>query len=179
MVSLPLTFGDYSVKITVPADHLVASTGTLQNPNDVLTRKQRNRLKEANNEFVQPVIIATQEEAVEREKTKVTKEKTWHFEAENVRDFAFASSRKFIWDAMAVKQADGTTTMAMSMYPKEGNPLWERFSTKAVAHTLKWYSHYTFSYPYPVAWSINAKSIGMELPNDLLQLWPCRRRRYL
>jgi hypothetical protein len=159
-----LTFGDYSVKITVPADHLVASTGTLQNPDDVLTKKQRNRLEEANKEFVQPVIIATQEEAVEREKTKVTKEKTWHFEAENVRDFAFATSRKFIWDAMAVKQADGSTTMAMSMYPKEGNPLWERFSTKAVAHTLKWYSHYTFSYPYPVAWSINAKSIGMEYP---------------
>jgi hypothetical protein len=159
-----LTFGDYSVKITVPADHLVASTGTLQNPNDVLTKKQRNRLAEANKEFVQPVIIATQEEAVEREKTKVTKEKTWHFEAENVRDFAFATSRKFIWDAMAVKQADGSTTMAMSMYPKEGNPLWERFSTKAVAHTLKWYSHYTFAYPYPVAWSINARSIGMEYP---------------
>ncbi|MFT5997722.1 MAG: hypothetical protein ACI81P_000167 [Neolewinella sp.] len=159
-----LTFGDYSVKITVPADHLVASTGTLQNPDDVLTKKQRNRLEEANKEFVQPIIIATQEEAVEREKTKVTKEKTWHFEAENVRDFAFATSRKFIWDAMAVKQADGSTTMAMSMYPKEGNPLWERFSTKAVAHTLKWYSHYTFSYPYPVAWSINAKSIGMEYP---------------
>jgi hypothetical protein len=159
-----LTFGNYDVKITVPADHLVASTGTLQNPNDVLTKKQRNRLAEAKEEFVQPVIIATQAEAVEREKTKVTKEKTWHFEAENVRDFAFATSRKFIWDAMAVKQADGSTTMAMSMYPKVGNPLWERFSTKAVAHTLKWYSHYTFSYPYPVAWSINAISIGMEYP---------------
>ncbi|MEM9526262.1 MAG: M1 family metallopeptidase [Bacteroidota bacterium] len=159
-----LTFGDYDVKITVPADHLVSSTGTLQNPNDVLTRKQRNRLNEAREAFEQPVIIATQEEAVEREKTKETKEKTWHFTAENVRDFAFASSRKFIWDAMAVKQSDGTTVMAMSMYPKEGNPLWERYSTKAVAHTLKWYSHYTFPYPYPVAWSINAASIGMEYP---------------
>lgn len=159
-----LTFGDYDVKITVPADHLVAATGTLQNPNDVLTKKQRDRLADARKEFVQPVIIATQDEAVVREKAKVKKEKTWHFEAENVRDFAFASSRKFIWDAMAVKQADGSTTMAMSMYPKEGNPLWERFSTKAVAHTLKWYSHYTFDYPYPVAWSINAKSIGMEYP---------------
>jgi len=147
-----------------PADHLVAATGTLQNPNDVLTKKQRNRLDDARKEFVQPVIIATQDEAVEREKTKVKKEKTWHFEAENVRDFAFSSSRKFIWDAMAVKQSDGSTTMAMSMYPKEGNPLWERFSTKAVAHTLKWYSHYTFDYPYPVAWSINARSIGMEYP---------------
>ncbi len=159
-----LTFGDYDVKITVPEDHLVASTGTLQNPNDVLTRQQRNRLDEARKAFEQPVIIATQEEAEEREKTKKTKEKTWHFSADNVRDFAFATSRKFIWDAMAVKQSDGSTTMAMSMYPKEGNPLWERFSTKAVAHTLKWYSHYTFDYPYPVAWSINAANIGMEYP---------------
>ena len=159
-----LTFGDYDVKITVPADHLVASTGTLQNPDDVLTRKHRQALERAGKEFVQPVIIASQDEAVEREKTKSDDEKTWHFTAENVRDFAFASSRKFIWDAMAVKQSDGSTVMAMSMYPKEGNPLWERFSTKAVAHTLKWYSHHTFDYPYPVAWSINAASIGMEYP---------------
>ena len=159
-----LTFGDYDVKITVPADHLVASTGTLQNPNEVLSKKHRNKLEEARNAFEQPVIVASQEEAIEREKTKSTKTKTWHYTAENVRDFAFASSRKFIWDAMAVKQTDGTTVMAMSMYPKEGNPLWERFSTKAVAHTLKWYSHYTFPYPYPVAWSINAANIGMEYP---------------
>ncbi len=159
-----LTFGDYDVKITVPADHLVASTGTLQNPNDVLTKQQRDRMEQARKERVQPVIIATQEEAVEREKTKSTKEKTWHFKAENVRDFGFASSRKFIWDAMGVAQSDGSVVMAMSMYPKEGNPLWERFSTKAVAHTLKWYTHYTFNYPYPVAWSINAANIGMEYP---------------
>jgi len=137
-----LTFGDYDVKITVPADHLVASTGTLQNPNDVLSKKQRARLAEAAKAFEQPVIVATQEEAVEREKTKVKKEKTWHFTAENVRDFAFASSRKFIWDAMAVKQSDGTTVMAMSMY-----------------HQCCQYWH--------------------GVPNDLFQLWPCRRRRYL
>ncbi len=159
-----LTFGDFDVKITVPADHLVAATGTLQNDGEVLTRQQRQRLEEARKERVQPVIIASQEEAVEREKTKVKEEKTWHFTAENVRDFAFASSRKFIWDAMGVEQGDGSVVMAMSMYPKEGNPLWERFSTKAVAHTLKWYTHYTFDYPYPAAWSINAADIGMEYP---------------
>ncbi|WP_116126427.1 M1 family metallopeptidase [Lewinella sp. IMCC34183] len=159
-----LTFGDYDVKITVPADHLVAATGTLQNESSVLTRQQRQRLEEARSAREQPVIIATQAEAVEREKTKVKKEQTWHFSAENVRDFAFASSRKFIWDAMGVEQEDGSVVMAMSMYPKEGNPLWERFSTKAVAHTLKWYTHYTFNYPYPVAWSINAADIGMEYP---------------
>jgi len=159
-----LSFGDYKVSITVPADHLVASTGVLQNDNDVLTSEQRNRLKKAAKEYEQPIIIATQAEAEKRETKKSNKKQTWIFHAENVRDFAFASSRKFIWDAMAVEQTDGTKVMAMSMYPKEGNPLWEKYSTKAVAHTLKWYSHYTFAYPYPVAWSINAARIGMEYP---------------
>ena len=159
-----LEFGDYEVSITVPSDHLVASTGTLLNPEEVLSAEQRNRLEQAREEFVDPVIIVSQSEAERTEKSKSKKTKTWTFQADNVRDFAFASSRKFIWDAMAVKQSDGSIVMAMSMYPKEGNPLWELYSTKAVAHTLKWYSHYTFDYPYPVAWSINSKRIGMEYP---------------
>jgi hypothetical protein len=158
-----LTFGNYDVEITVPEDHLVAATGTLQNPDKVLTKEQKKRLEKAKQSFEQPVLIATEQEAREKERTKATKEKTWHFKAENVRDFAFASSRKFIWDAMAVQQ-NNNTIMAMSMYPKEGNPLWEQYSTKAVAHTLKWYSHYTFDYPYPVAWSIHTNRIGMEYP---------------
>jgi len=159
-----LTFGDYDVEITVPADHLVAATGTLQNPEDVLTSKQRERLDRARNATSEPVIIVTESEAKSNEKSRASGIKTWKFQAENVRDFAFASSRKFIWDAMAVNQTDGSKVMAMSMYPKEGNPLWEKYSTKVVAHTLKWYSHYTFPYPYPVAWSIHAAKIGMEYP---------------
>ncbi|MGB3546384.1 MAG: M1 family metallopeptidase [Saprospiraceae bacterium] len=159
-----LDFGNYEVAITVPEDHLVSATGTLENANDILTREQRSRLDQARKERVQPVIIATQAEAEAREKSKKTGTKTWRFKADNVRDFAFASSRKFIWDAMGVPQSDGRVVMAMSMYPKEGNPLWEKFSTKAVAHTLKWYTHYTFDYPYPAAWSINAANIGMEYP---------------
>ncbi len=159
-----LEFGDYEVEITVPADHLVAATGTLQNESDVLNAKQRQRLAQAKKEYEQPVIIQNQKEAEKAEKGRSKEMKTWKFMAKNVRDFAFASSRKFIWDAMAVKQSDGSTVMAMSMYPKEGNPLWEQYSTKAVAHTLKWYSHYTFDYPYPVAWSIHAARIGMEYP---------------
>jgi len=159
-----LSFGDYEVNITVPADHLVASTGTLENEDDVLTAKQQKRFDDARNEYEQPVIIVTQEEAEKNESSRSDKKKTWKYKADNVRDFAFASSRKFIWDAMAVRQSDGSNVMAMSMYPKEGNPLWEKYSTKAVAHTLKWYSHYTFDYPYPVAWSINAARIGMEYP---------------
>jgi len=169
-----LTFGDYEVDITVPDDHLVAATGTLQNATQVLTKVQMDRLAKANNEYEQPVIIATQEEAIGREKNTSKKYKTWRFKATNVRDFAFASSRKFIWDAMAVKQSNGNV-MAMSMYPKEGNPLWEKFSTKAVAHTLKWYSHYTFEYPYPVAWSINADRIGMEYPMISFNFGRCEK----
>ena len=159
-----LPFGNYDVKITVPSDHKVAATGVLQNPKSVLSKVEQDRFAQAKKERETPVIIVTEEEAIANEKEKATSTSTWHFKAENVRDFAFASSRKFIWDAMGVDQADGTTVMAMSMYPKEGNPLWERYSTKVVAHTLKWYSHYTFPYPYPVAWSIHAARIGMEYP---------------
>ena len=159
-----LPFGDYEVELTVPADHLVAATGTLKNAKDCLSAKQYDRWEAAQESYDDVVIVATQAEAEAREPKRAKKTRTWKFEAENVRDFAWASSRKFIWDAQAVRQTDGTTVMAMSMYPKEGNPLWERFSTKAVAHTLKWYSHYTFPYPYPVAWSIHAASIGMEYP---------------
>lgn len=159
-----LSFGNYDVKITVPSDHLVASTGVLQNEDNVLTPVQKQQMNKARRSYDMPVIIASEKEARTREKSRVKTIKTWHFKANNVRDFAFASSRKFIWDAMAVKQSDGSTVMAMSMYPKEGNPLWEKYSTKVVAHTLKWYSHYTFDYPYPVAWSINADNIAMEYP---------------
>ncbi len=159
-----LTFGDYEVDITVPEDHLVAATGTLENPTDVMSDNMLKQWEKAKNSFEDIVIISDQKDAEKREKTKKKGKKTWKFKAENVRDFAFASSRKFIWDAMAVKMSDGRVVMAESMYPKEGNPLWEQYSTKAVAHTLKWYSHYTIDYPYPVAWSIHAKSIGMEYP---------------
>ena len=158
-----LTFGDFKVKITVPSDHIVASTGVLQNPKDVLTKEQQERLEQAKKSFDKPIIIATQAEAVEREKTKSTKKSTWVFHADNVRDFAFASSRKFIWDAQAVKIGN-YTPLAMSFYPKEGNPLWEQESTKAVKNALETYSKYTIDYPYPVAISVHAASIGMEYP---------------
>lgn len=158
-----LTFGNYDVKITVPSDHVVGATGVLQNPKEVLTKEQVNRFGEAKNSFEKPVIIVTQEEAEAKEKSPATSKSTWHFKAENVRDFAFASSRKFIWDAMAVNV--GTRTpLAMSYYPKEGNPLWEQESTIAVKNTLETYSKYTIDFPYPKAISVHAASIGMEYP---------------
>lgn len=157
-----LPFGDYQVSITVPEDHIVGATGELQNASAVLTAEQRNRLKQAASSD-KPLFIVTQDEAVENEKKRATKTKTWVFKATNVRDFAFATSRKFMWDAQAVK-LPGRTVLAMSYYPKEGNPLWEKYSTKLVAHTIKTYSKYTIEYPYPVAISVHSKQIGMEYP---------------
>ena len=158
-----LNFGNYDVKITVPADHIVASTGVLQNPKEVLTADELKRFNAAKTSD-EPIVITTQEEAEKKEKNKETsKTKTWHFKAENVRDFAFANSRKFIWDAQAVKIGD-KTPLAMSYYPKEGNPLWGQFSTRVVAHTLRSYSAHTIDYPYPVAISVHTKWMGMEYP---------------
>ena len=159
-----LPFGDYEVSITVPADHIVGSTGELQNPNSVLSTTQRSRFKKAKNADT-PILIVTQEEAetAEKKEQEIKGKKTWIFKAKNVRDFAFASSRKFMWDAQGV-DIGGKKIMAMSYYPKEGNPLWERYSTKLVAHTLKTYSKYTVDYPYPVAISVHSKWIGMEYP---------------
>jgi len=158
-----LPFGDYKVSITVPADHIVAATGNLENPSDVLSKKEIERFELAKKSFDKPVIIATQEEAIQREKSRSKQKKTWVYNAKNVRDFAFSSSRKFIWDAQAVKIGDHTS-MAMSYYPKEGNPLWERESTKAVKNTLITYSKYSIDYPYPVAISVHMANIGMEYP---------------
>jgi len=158
-----LPFGDYEVNITVPADHILDGTGVLQNRKEVYSREMMKRYKEAQNSYDKPVIIVSQEEAEAAEKGFSEKTKTWKLKAENVRDFGFATSRKFIWDMQAVKLGD-RTVMAVSMYPKEGNPLWEEYSTKAVAHTLKSYSAHTFDYPYPKAISVHAKNQGMEYP---------------
>ena len=158
-----LNFGDYDVKITVPDDHIMEATGELQNPKDVLSKTELQRYKKAINSFDNPVIIITEEEVKEKEKTKSNGKSTWHFVAKNVRDFAFASSRKFIWDMMAVK-IGGKNVIASSLYPKEGNPLWEEYSTRVVAHTLGVYSKYTFDYPYPKAVSVHSKNQGMEYP---------------
>ena len=161
-----LEFGDYDVRVTVPADHIVASTGELQNPGDVLTAAQRDRLKQARSAN-KPVIIVTQAEAEAAEKARSAvgsgATKTWHFKAKNVRDFAFASSRKFIWDAQGVKSGP-YDVLAMSYYPKEGNPLWEKYSTQAIIHTIEQYNKYSFDYPYPTAISVNGPVGGMEYP---------------
>lgn len=158
-----LEFGDYDVKITVPADHVMEATGSLLNAKKVLSKKQLKRYELATKSFKDPVMIVTQEEAEENEKGRSKETKTWHYKAYNVRDFAFATSRKYIWDAMAVN-INGKTIMATSLYPKEGNPLWEEHSTRVVANTLEEYSKLTFDYPYPKAVSVHAKNQGMEYP---------------
>lgn len=158
-----LTFGNYDVKITVPADHVMEATGDLQNRKEVFTAEQIKRYELAQRTFDKPVLVVTPEEAKKAEKGFATTNKTWHFKAQNVRDFAFSTSRKFILDAMAVK-LETTTPMAISLYPNEANPLWGEYSTRAVAQTLKTYSKHTFDYPYPKAVSVSAEDQGMEYP---------------
>lgn len=158
-------FGDFDVTLTVPADHIVASTGVLQNPDDVLTAEQQNRLEQAKT-AERPVYVVTPAEALENEKEGTDEAKSWHFKAENVRDFAWASSRKFAWDAKGYNQG-GTVqpfVMAMSFFPKEGGELWEKYSTEVVIHTMEVYSRVSFDYPYPMAISVNGPVGGMEYP---------------
>jgi len=165
-----LEFGDYDVRITAPADHIVAATGVLQNPTDVLSEVQRERFDQAmqlGNDG--PTMIVTLEEATANEGLHQSGHKTWHFQADNVRDFAWASSRKFLWDCWGVysgdeEKRDGHMVAAMSYWPKEGEPMWSKFSTHAVVHTLGVYSRYTFEYPYPTAISVNGPIGGMEYP---------------
>ncbi len=161
-----LEFGDYDVSITVPADHIVSATGELRNPAAVLTSEQRQRLNEAR-EADKPVFIVTPEEALENESEGSSEMKTWKFKAENVRDFAWCSSRKFIWDAMIHHQegAEHPEVLAMSFYPNEAMPIWGTYSTEAVVHTMEVYSRLSFDYPYPTAQSVNTwLRGGMEYP---------------
>jgi hypothetical protein len=161
-----LEFGDYEVEITVPEDHVVSATGALQNENQVLSAEQRRRLNAARNSD-RPVFIVTPEEAMRNEQQKSNATKTWIFKADNVRDFAWASSRKFIWDAMIHKQNDARNpeVLAMSFYPNEAEPIWSKYSTHSVVHTMSVYSRFSFAYPYPTAQSVNTwKSGGMEYP---------------
>ncbi|MDB9897863.1 M1 family metallopeptidase [Gammaproteobacteria bacterium] len=160
-----LEFGDFEVDISVPSDHVVSATGILLNENDVLSPVQKKRMKQAR-KSEKPMFIITPDEAYDNELEKSTDYKTWSFKAENVRDFAWASSRKFIWDAAGFKQdsKENPLVMAMSFYPKEGEPLWSKYSTEAVMHTMKVYSKYSFDYPYPTAQSVNGPVGGMEYP---------------
>lgn len=155
------TFGNFKMRLTVPADHIVASTGECKNYQQVLTAEQVKRWQQAQT-TKEPLFMVTLEEALAASKNKTTEKKTWIFEAENVRDVAFNSSRRLVWDAMPIT-VEGKKIMCMSFYGKEAYPIYSRYSTKATAHTLKVYSKYTIPYPYPVAQSVEA-AIGMEYP---------------
>jgi len=157
-----LEFGNFEVSITVPSDHIIAATGELSNATTVLSKDQLDRFTKAKTSDKQ-IIIVSEEEVKSKESQPEKTSKTWKFIAKNVRDFAFASSRKFIWDAVSVNT--GTkNVLAMSFYPKEGKKIWEKTSTKMVEHTIKFYSDFVFEYPYPVAQSINISHVGMEYP---------------
>lgn len=157
-----LTFGDFEVNMTVPADHVIVGTGQCQNYAEVLTADQLKRWNQAQKSDT-PIEVVTLEEARNAEANpKKDATRTWKFKAQNVRDFAWGSSRKFIWDAMRTN-VSGKTVMCMSAYPKESYNLYNRYSTKVVSHTVRTYSKFTIPYPYPVAISVEASN-GMEYP---------------
>ncbi len=157
-----LAFGNFKVKMTVPYDHIICSTGECQNYAQVLTPAQMTRWNKASTNYSDVTEIVTLNECTKAEKTKVSGTKTWIFKADSVRDFAWGSSRKYMWDAMPIK-VDGKKIMCMSFYGKEAAGLYRKYSTKTVAHTIKTYSKYTIPYKYPVAQSIEASN-GMEYP---------------
>ncbi len=161
-----LNFGDYDVRVTVPRDHIVDATGVLQNPDEVLTPTQRARLEEAYT-GEEPRFIVTADE-VGDPSARPSGEGgmlTWHYRAENVRDFAFVSSRAFVWDAAGFSYAgDDRVIQVHSLYPKEAMPLWDKVSTRATIQTLKTYGRMAFEYPYPKAVNVNGPQGGMEYP---------------
>ncbi|ATL47609.1 aminopeptidase [Chitinophaga caeni] len=156
-----LTFGNFNVKMTVPADHVVGGTGLCQNYKEVLSPAQYQRWQQAQS-AKEPIEVVTLDEAKSAMKGKASAKKTWVYKAENVRDFAWVSSRRLVWDAMATN-IEGKKVMAMSYYGQEAYPLYRKYSTKVVAHTLKVYSKHTIAYPYPSAISVEAAN-GMEYP---------------
>jgi hypothetical protein len=158
-----LTFGDFKVAMNVPADHVVDATGQCSNYAQVLTAAQNKRWQQAQSSYKEPVEVVTLVEIKQAMKSHATARKTWNWHAENVRDFAWVSSRRVVWDAMAVQIEGGRKVMAMSVYGPEAYPLYRRYSTKVVAHTIKTYSKYTIPYPYPCATSVEASN-GMEYP---------------
>ncbi|MEO8769832.1 MAG: M1 family metallopeptidase [Ferruginibacter sp.] len=167
-----LTFGNFKVTMTVPADHIVMGTGQCQNYQQVLSPAQFTRWQTAQN-AKEPLEISTLAEATAREKQKSTQKKTWIFKADMVRDFAWGSSRKFIWDAMPA-YVEGKKVMCMSAYGKEAYNLYRKYSTKVVAHTIRSYSKMTIPYPYPVAQSIEAAN-GMEYPMICFNFGRCEK----
>ena len=160
-----LNFGNYDVSITVPFDHIVDATGVLQNPEDVLTSEQRLRLKNAY-ESEEPVFIVRPEEVMTSKSRPASSGMlTWHFKAENVRDFAWVSSKAYVWDAAGFRYNAGEEPIAIhSLYPREAMPLWDKVSTRAVLQTMRTYGRMSLKYPYPKATNVHGPVFGMEYP---------------
>lgn len=160
-----LEYGDFEYNVTVPFDHIVAGSGELINPSEVLTKKQIERLAAAA-KSEKTVMIRTAEEIKDpASRPKTSGMLTWKFKCNNSRDVAFTSSRSFIWDASAINLPSGKPCLAQSVYPVEsaGNDAWGR-STEYVKGCIEFYSSYLYEYPYPVATNVAGIVGGMEYP---------------
>lgn len=158
-------FGDFDVTMTVPHDHIVRATGVLQNPQEVLTSAQRARLVKAMGSS-EPVFIVAPDEVMKPDTRPAgSAPLSWHFTAQHVRDFAWASSKTFIWDAMGFRYRPGGRLIELhSVYPRDAMPLWDQYSTKAIRQTMVTYGRMVLEYPYPVASNVHGSVGGMEYP---------------
>ena len=160
-----LNFGNYDVKITVPANHIVNATGVLQNPDEVLTETQQERIEQALQSEEPLFIIRPDEVMTPGSRPTQSGTLTWHFKAENVRDFAWVSSKTYVWDAAGFKYRPNQEPIHVySYYPRDAMPLWDKVSTRATIQTLKTYGRMAFEYPYPKVTNVHGPVFGMEYP---------------
>jgi len=160
-----LEFGNYDVNLTVPWDHIVQSRGVLQNPDEVLTQTQLDRLTQAMTSETPRFIIRPDEVMDPATRPIQSGMLTWRFVADDVRDFAWVSSKTYVWDAAGYRYAsDNRLIEAHSLYPRVAMPLWDSLSTHAVIQTLETYGRMAFEYPYPKAANVHGPVGGMEYP---------------
>jgi len=160
-----LEYGNFDVQITVPHDYIVVGTGLLQNSDRVLTRTERDRLEQARKTDETVHVISENEIGKPEIRPKGTGDLTWKFRAENVRDFSWAASKAFIWDA-----SHWNKILLMAVYPREAvstdtsrGPGWEK-DVEFMRHTFMYYSTHYYPFPYPVATNVAGVVGGMEYP---------------
>ncbi len=160
-----LDYGDYDFSINVPSDQLVAASGDLVNPNEVLTKTEIERLGEARKSDKTVRIISPSEVGKSETRLSMNGRTSWHFTIRNARDVSWASSKAFIWDAAKVNLPSGKSCLAHSVYPVEsdGDTAWGR-ATEYLKNSIEIFSKHWYEYPYPNAVTVGGPVGGMEYP---------------
>ncbi|MGY3040182.1 hypothetical protein ACVWWQ_001805 [Rhodanobacter sp. TND4EL1] len=160
-----LEYGDFDYAITVPWDMIVAGSGELMNPQDVLTKTEQQRLEQARHSDKTVMIRSAEEVTEPSSRPKQSGTQTWHFRMHNTRDVAFGASKAYVWDAARINLPEGKTALAMSVYPVEsgGDGAWGR-ATEFLKASTEYFSKQWYPYPWPVAINEAGTAGGMEYP---------------